>query len=208
MKTKLKIVILTICMAVLIASGFAIHSTLAYLSNETETVNKFTIGNVTAEIIETFNPVTLQTGINSYVKKVQVRNSGTVPAYGRVYLGFSDLDVEGISTLSCDGGSTWHTLSYIKEHPPTGWVYKSSGALSGYFYYKNPIKPDGVTPVLITNVKTEFINKTADTNQTINKTVRNYDVLVYAETVQRAKLNGSGLNSSYETAWTEFLGKK
>lgn len=115
--------------------------------------------------------------------------------------------MENISKVSADNGHTWYTLSEFKSHLPNGWVF-GNGNLYGYFYYTSPIQPGGKTPTLITNVKTTFINKTADTNTTINQTVRNYDILVYAETVQQAKLNGSGLNTSYSTAWQQFLDKK
>lgn len=208
MKNKIKIGILIACMAVTAVGSYAMQSSLAYLSDQTDVVNKFTVGNVTAEIVETFNPVTLKVGMNSYTKNVKVQNSGRVPAYARVWLSFTDCDVEKMSWLSCDGGNTWYSLSELRNHLPSGWAYESSGTLGGYYYYRNPVPPGGKTPVLITNVKTNFINKTGDTNETINKTPRNYDVLVYAETVQQAKLNGSGLNDSYRDAWTAFLNKK
>lgn len=223
MKKWMKTGILGICLAAVIGAGliaynkFFPENTLAYLTDKTGATNTLTVGNVTAEIIETFNPVTLQTGTNSYTKKVQVQNSGKDPAYARVWLEFSDCDVEGISKISTNGGSNWYTLSQLKAGTglSNGWVYQSTGTLAGYFYYPSPVAPGGKTPALITNVKTEFIDKTADTNQTINKTKRDYDVLVYAETVQQAKLfpgtvdkTHNGLNTSYVTAWTEFLNKK
>ena len=208
MKTKVKFCILAACLVIFIAGGFSIHSTFAYLSNQTSAANKFTFGNVTAEIVESFNPPTrLSTGQNSYTKKVQVQNSGTVPAYARVWLGFTDADVENISRVSADGGNTWYTLSKFKNHLPSGWAF-GSDASYGYFYYTSPLQPGSKTPALITNVKTTFINKTADTNTTINQTVRDYDILVYTETVQQAKLDGPGLNTSYSTAWQQFLDKK
>lgn len=208
MRTKVKLCILAVCLGILIVGGFSIYSTFAYLSNKTGATNKFTFGNVTAEIVESFSPpARLVTGENSYTKKIQVQNGGTVPAYARVWLGFTDVDVENISKVSADNGHTWYTLSEFKSHLPSGWVF-GSGDLHGYFYYTSPIQPGSKTPTLITNVKTTFINKTADTNTTINQTVRNYDILVYAETVQQAKLNGSGLNTSYSTAWQQFLDKK
>lgn len=214
MKKRFKIGILAVCLTAIIGVGLAgFHKffpeyTLAYLTNHTGATNKLTLGNVTAEIVETFNSPRMVVGTNSYTKKIQVQNSGRVPAYARVWLQFSDCDVEGISKLSCDNGASWWTLSELRSHLPSGWVYVSSGTLGGYYYYTSPVAPGGKTPTLITNVKTDFINKTADTNQTINKTPRDYDVLVYAETVQQAKLNGDGLNTSYSAAWTEFLNKK
>lgn len=58
MKTKVKLCILAVCLVILIAGGFSIHSTFAYLSNKTGATNKFSVGHVTAEIIEQFRPPT------------------------------------------------------------------------------------------------------------------------------------------------------
>lgn len=199
-----------LCLLVVGSAGYSFQGTMAYLSAKGETkTNWFTVGHVSVDIIEEFNPpASLVVGTNSYKKKVQFKNSGTVPAYLRANLTFSNKDVENISTVSCDNGAHWYKLSELKNHLPSGWAYASSGALSGYYYYTSPVQPGASTTPLITNVKTEFINKTADTNETINKTPRNYDISVYTEGVQQAKLDGSGLNTSYSTAWTAFLNKK
>lgn len=204
-----KAVIIMLCMAALIGGGILTKSSLAYLSDfGGKKSNKFTVGNVTAEVNEVFNPVTLKTGTNSYKKEVKAKNGGTVPAYMRVWLGFSSGDVEGISKVSCDNGAHWYSLSELKNHLPAGWTYRGTGTLGGYYYYISPIAPGKSTPALITNVKTDFIEKTADTNETINKTVRDYEIFVYTEAVQQMKLDGSGLNTNYSAAWTQFLNKK
>ena len=209
-KNVLKLLPVFLCVILLGAAGYTVQHTSAYLSAKSETkVNRFSVGHVSADIVEEFRPpASLTVGTNSYVKKVQIKNSGTVPAYMRVNLAFSNGDVENISMVSCDGGSSWYRLSDLRNHLPGGWVYESNGTLAGYYYYTDPVQPGASTPALITNVKTDFINKTADTNETINKTPRNYDIFVYTEGVQQAKLDGSGLNTSYSTAWTEFLNKK
>lgn len=209
-KNLWKIVLVVLCLVFIGGMEYSTHNTMAYLSAKSEAkINSFTIGNVMVSVVEEFNPPSsLVVGTNSYTKKVQVQNRGSVPAYMRVNISFSNVDVENVSMVSCDNGSHWYKLSELKEHLPEGWIYESNGILNGYYYCTTPIQPGDSTPVLITNVKTEFINKTADTNETINKTPRDYDIFVYTEGVQQAKLNGSGLNMSYSDAWTAFLSHK
>lgn len=209
-KDAWKGVLITFCISLLCVTLYGMQDTMAYLSSKGETkINHFSVGNASVDIVEEFTPPSsLKTGTNAYTKKVQLENTGTVPAYMRAVLMFSNGDVENISMVSCDNGANWYSLSDLKNHLPNGWVYKSDGTLGGYYYYTDPVQPGSRTPALITNVKTNFIEKTADTNETINKTPRDYDIFVYAECVQQAKLDGSGMNKDYQTAWTEFLNKK
>lgn len=202
-KNVLKIGIVALCLAALLAVGLGIRFSLAYLSDLTDKMNSFTLGNVSVDIVETFDPDPIKTGENSYVKKVQVKNTGTVPTYARVSLEFSDVDTEEISVVSCDDGSSWYKLSELKDHLPDGWVYESDGGLGGYYYYTNPIAPEELTPALITNVKTTFVDKTEDTDGT--NFVRDYDISVSPEGVPQMKLDGSGLYENYQEAWIEFL---
>lgn len=186
------------------------NGTLAYLSHKPAGLtNKFTVGNVTIDIQEDFRPPTsMPVGATTYKKEVKFKNTGTVNAYARVNFAFSNTDVANLSQISSDGGNTWYSLSEFKTHLPSGWAYKQSGILSGYYYYTSPLTPGASTTPLFTHVKTTFQNKTADTNQTINKTPRDYDIYVYAEGLQQMKLNGSGKHTNYETAWTQFLNLK
>lgn len=194
------------CMAALAGTA----GTMAYLSYKTPALtNKFTVGNVTISIQEQFNPpASMPVGTTTYQKKVTFRNDGTVDAYARVNFAFSNTDVSNLSQISHDGGNTWYSVADFKSHLPNGWAYKASGTLGGYYYYTQPLAPGASTPPLFTHVRTTFQNKTADTNQTINNTPRDYDIYVYAEGLQQMKLDGSKKHTSYETAWTEFLGLK
>lgn len=205
-----KLIPVCLCLVLLVFLGYNARNTMAYLSAKGPTkINRFTIGHVSVDIVEDFRPPSsLVVGTNSYVKKVQFKNSGTVPAYIRASLLFSNGDVENISMVSADNGAHWYRLSELKDHLPSGWAYRSDGVLGGYYYYTNPVNAGELTPALITNVKTDFINKTADTNETINKTPRDYDIFVYTEGVQQMKLDGSESNTDYAAAWTAFLNLK
>lgn len=206
MKKRSKILIVLGVLLCLMAVG----GTLAYLSDHGgKRTNKITFGNVTIDVVETFNPPSsLKVGDNTYEKRVTFKNNGTIPAYARTLLAFSEADVADISKLSSDGGNTWYSVSEFKNHLPSGWAYEGTGALGGYYYYTSPLAPGQSTTPLITNVKTTFQNKTADTNYTINYTPRNYDIYVYVEGVQQMKLDGSALNTNYRNAWTQFLDLK
>lgn len=203
-------VILSLLCLTLLLGVYAVPKTMAYLTDTGGTkVNKFTVGNVVVDVVEEFDaPSSMTVGTNTFRKKVQLRNNGTVSAYLRANLLFSSGDVEKISKVSGDNGNTWWTLSDFRNHLPNGWVYVSTGVLSGYYYYTQPVAPGSQTPSLITNVRTVFEEKTADTNESINRTPRDYDIFVYAEGVQARPLDGSNSNQSYTTAWNLFLGKK
>ena len=198
--------ILSLCLI----AGFGIAGTLAYMTHKDKTVtNNFTFGNVDVEIVEDFNkPKTLNVGDNIYKKTVTVKNTGTVNNYSRINVRFSDANVEEISYFSSDNGTTWWGAADYKNHLPENWAYQSTGPLTGYYYYTKALAPGETSTPLFTNVKTTFINKTADTNTTINYTPRPYDIYLQSEAVQQYKLDGSELHDSYVNAWTEFLAKK
>ena len=184
-----------------------IGSTLAYLSDHgEEKVNAFTVGEVTIDVEETFAPPSsLQVGDNIYEKRVSFANHGTVNSYARVLLACSETDVANLTKVSTDGGTTWVPFSELKNKLPAGWAYQDTGTLGGYYYYKEALKPGETTTPLITHVKTTFESKTADTNESINRTPRDYEIYVYVDGLQQQKLDGSKLHTDYQTAWTEFL---
>lgn len=197
---------LALCL-VLLLNGVLVYRTFGYLSDyDTPGSNRFTFGNVDIRVDEVFTPVTdLSVGTKVYTKRVKFTNRGTVDSYARVLVMKSNGDVD--AKIRC-GGSTFYTFEDFKNHLPSGWEYKDSGVLGGYYYYTKPLKPGESTTQLITDVQVTFHSKTADTNMTVNQTPRDFDVYVYAEGLQQQKLDGSVKHTSYATAWTEFLNKK
>ena len=198
-------ILLSLCLLL----GLGAAGTLAYLTHKAKTVtNNFTFGNVDVTIVEDFQkPAHLKVGDNIYKKSVTLKNTGTVSNFSRINVRFSDTNVEEISYLSNDG-TTWYKAAEYKNHLPANWAYQSTGPLTGYYYYTKALAPDESSTPLFTHVKTVFINKTADTNTTINYTPRPYDIYLLSEAVQQRKLDGSELHTSYIDAWTEFLAKK
>ena len=79
-----------------------------------------------------------------------------------------------------------------------GWVFvpdDSGTALSGFYYYREPLNVGETTPSLFTYIKT--INITADD-------IDQFDILVYAESTQLTDINGEAYDD-YAAAWTGYL---
>ena len=68
--------------------------------------------------------------------------------------------------------------------------------LSGYYYYTVPVQHGESTAPLITWVMTHFGN-----------TVKVYDILIYAETVQTVGIDGTdySVNNNWADAWKAYL---
>lgn len=215
MFNKWKTVLLSLLVCVLVCG--TIGSTLAYFTDKGKSErNVYTQGDVDITVEEDFNPPeTMTVGDNTYKKDVKFKNNGHTSAYARVSMTFSDTNVAEITKLSSDGGSSWYSVADFDNHLPNGWV-KGTGSLAGYYYYTKPLKKGEQTPSLITNVKTTFVAANESTysngkgipNDTLNHTPRDYDIYIYVEGVQQAKLDGSGMNGNYQEAWNAFLDKK
>jgi hypothetical protein len=215
MNKKIRNIVLSL-LVIGLASGL-VGGTVAYFTDMGgEATNTFVYGDVDITVNEDFNPPSsMKVGDNTYKKDVKFVNSGHTYAYARVSMTFSDTNVAEITKLSSDGGNTWYSVADFDNHLPNGWA-KGSGALAGYYYYTKPLAVGEKTPSLITNVKTTFVAANESTysngkgvpNDTINHTPRDYDIYIYVEGVQQAKLDGSGMNNNYQDAWNAFLNKK
>lgn len=134
---------------------------------------------------------------------MEVKNTGTVPCYVRVYVAFSDSSVADVSELSPDGSSFFSAESYA-DHLPEHWTYieePDDAELGGYYYYTEPVAAGKTTDALFKKVKTTF-QTAAD--------VQDYEIIVYAESVQTADKDGAEFTGSdpWKQAWTEFLSRK
>ena len=179
-----------------------IFSTALYLTSVDGEKNSVKIGENRIDISEDFDPPDeLRVGENSYQKEVAIENTGNTDAYIRVFLDFSSSDISSISEISSDGGETFYSYDEFKNHIPENWEYVPSGILGGYFYYKIPVCPGEKTPNLITNVKTTF-SSAIDVDE--------YDVIVYAESVQTIDKDGIPFpgDTAWASSWIEFLQRK
>lgn len=224
-KFNKKIVIPTLCALAVITAGV----TVAYFTSAARSKNSFTIGTNTITIDENFKPPKeLKTGLNTYKKQIKIKNTGTTDAFVRVYVEFSDSDAGNCSFISSNapssvsipGGTSFsdasealksagyksHDEFWSTDGPTNGWAYipddesNESDELGGYFYYTKHIAPGEKTDDLINTIATYY--ETADQ-------VKDYEVIVYAESVQTADINGETFeDSKWQKAWDEFTSRK
>lgn len=205
MKKKTKALLLLMIFAVILISG----STLAYLfSLSRSRVNTIPIGYDSIKIVEDFEPPSKQTTVTQYKKAVYIENTGTVPCFVRMYVDFSDSQIKNISSFSNNGVNFYAAVEDTSNpnafinNLPEGWVFVSDGTalLGGYFYFTQPIAPGSPSAELFKNVKTDYTSAGFDPIQ--------YDILVYAESVQIIGTDGTDYSKStdgWRTAWLEFL---
>lgn len=176
-----------------VALALAVGTASAYLVSARFAENKLGIGSNEIQVQEDFKPPKEMTvGDNAYTKTVAVRNTGTVPCYIRVYVGFSDGEAESRSSLSPDGGSSYYSVADYRNHLPAGWTVNGD---DGYYYYTEVVNPGASTAPLFTNVNTTFESAEA---------IHQYNIFVYAESVQIIDSVGNEAESAL-AAWSEFL---
>lgn len=213
MKRKTKIIAATVSVVcvVLVAVGVV----FAYMTDSREKDNSVTVGYDSIEIVEDFSPPSQQQQTTTYKKQVQIKNNGNVPCYIRVYADFSDSAVRNSSYFSNSDDisadtyyysakrDTTDTNSYV-NNLPENWVFipdnYSDTALAGYYYYTKPVQPNDSTPPLFKHIKTAY----TDENE-----IRQYDVTVYAESVQTVLKDGTQKDGTqpddYKKVWNDFL---
>lgn len=127
--------VISIITALLFIFILGTQTTLAFLSQETNTAdNTFSAGAVTVEIKEDFTPPDeLEPGID-IEKDVKVVNTDSIPCYVRVFCNVSDSRV-----------SEWASLDYNT----TEWSVPDE---EGWRYYKTVLSPDDESVSLITKI--------------------------------------------------------
>lgn len=217
MKRK-KLIITSAAAVAAIASLALAGISFSYLiSAPNAVVNEIPIGYDEVNIVEEFSVPTEQkeNDATTYKKRVTVKNTGNTPCYVRVFADFSSAAIRNISSFSFDGGTNYYSAElkmadnyFIKEvssskNSNKGWVFlpeSSDSVIGGYYYYTKPLDVGETTPPLFTNVKTNY-NGTG-------LSVEQYDIIVYAESVQTVTRDGNSDTSAadrYKTIWREFI---
>jgi len=190
-----------------VLSAFAVclaGGTWAYFTHAQRIKNTFQAGSNSIGITEEYvPPKKMEPGDNVFKKRVQIKNTGTVPCFVRVFADFSDQEVKGWSWLSPDGSSFYEADSY-REYLPEGWQYLDEAEdplLGGYYYYTETVEPGKKTVPLWEKVKARF---------EAPEQVRNFDILVYGESVQVRDKDGQPWEGTdpWRQAWTEFLERR
>lgn len=182
----------------------------AYLGAQNNKENKVNVAESDVTISEKFTePVTMEIS-NIFEKKVWFENKKETVTTGstivqsdcfiRAFVDFSDSRIKGKSKISYDGINYYSWDDFLKNLPEN-WIYipESDTNLGGYFYYTKVLKPGDKTSELISSVKTDFDNY---------DDISDFDIIVYAETVQTTDTNGTVFtDSEWMTAWERFLYK-
>ena len=130
-----KLAILFIAVVMLI--GAVVGSTVAFLVTKTAPVeNKFTYASVSCTVSESFNGTTKE--------EVQIQNTGTTDAYIRATYVINWLDKGGNIVSSVPEGYKYE----LTENPDGKWTYNTN---DGYFYYRTPVAPGGLTDGSLVN---------------------------------------------------------
>lgn len=202
MRRQLKIWkrLLPVCAAALICG---MGTTWAYFTYSRMADNTFHVGNNSIEIVEEYEPPRkLETGENVFLKRVQVKNTGSVPCFVRVFADFSDYAIREHAEISSDG-TIYHIAEAYAEHLPYGWVFigEDESLLGGFYYYTKPLEPGTTTVSLFEKIKCSF--DSADQ-------IRPFDILIAAESVQirdRFGVEFTG-ETAFRQAWMEYLERR
>ena len=207
--------LIAVCIGISVISvlslvGFVVS---AYFTDNNTKDNTVTPVENIIEISEDYTPPSEQSiGDNIYKKKASFSNEFNSPCYIRVYMDFSDDKIAKSSYLSNDPdkspgsfysarrettGNTY--IAKLSEVAPD-WIFvpdDDSSSLAGYYYYTKLVPVGQSTEPLFTYVNT--VNNT-------NDDIQQYDILIYAESVQISDMDGKKYDD-YEEAWKDYLSK-
>lgn len=215
---------LFICIAILAVISAGIGVTIAYLGHSQQAENNVVIGHDDADITEEFLPPSEQSMVSENQKDVTFQNTGTVPCFVRVYVEFSDRDIADRASVKL--GDTYYLwndfkndMVYSRYSSDWRFIPENGTKLGGYFYYTKMLQPGESTSSVFTDVKVDFRiddQGNTDPNESNTDLIRDYDMIVYTETVQTVETGSKEVGGevvhgyeykSYEwrEAWESFL---
>lgn len=151
-KINKKIFKLCILLSVVFLIVF-LPSSLAYLMSKKTLTNKLKIGQNINKINTEVSEIENYRSDTSYSAQTKVKNVASVDCYIRVFVAID-------STM----------VSTDFDYDTNNWKYNSN---DGYYYYKNPIKPNESTTPLFNEIKINDV-----------ETKEYFEVLIYSESVQ------------------------
>ena len=138
-----------------------------------------------------FNPDTrTDYGTTVYPKRVNLKNTGTVPVYARVRLAFSDPRAEACTSFTNSEGT--FPADELERHLPAGWVSGKAYGLGEYYYLTEPLAANETSADLIRSAMTVFSAETG---------LIDYEIYVRAESIQTESVTADG--SVKEQTWNE-----
>ena len=215
MKKKTLIITGAVAASVTLLILLSIGLTGAYLSDVKDVTNQISVTEGKIDISESFPSVTEQSMNNTFKKEVKVSNtsSGTTDCFVRVFADFSDSNVRDKAKIRVNSTDYTWTEFIALTNRSDNWEFipdnsSENEKLRGYFYYKKVLHSGETTPDLFTDVLVDYRDPPgsgADTN--IDK-ITDFEMIVYAETVQTTEINASGTvynDTQWKDAWKSFL---
>lgn len=179
-KNTVIVLLAALLCVIVLASSFG--STFAYLTDQETKNNTLTVGETKTEIVEEFTPPKkLEPGV-SFTKKPSVNNTGNLPCYVRMRADFSDSQMEDL----CEE----------LDINTTDWEYD---AADGYYYYKLLLEPGKMTSPLFTTVTVRTVD--ANGEKLTDAQMKDFDILIYAESTQHVDHAGNHPTDEYKTIW-------
>lgn len=194
MKKRLKIFVITVLFIL-----SCIGATYAYFTYLDSAENVFEVGTNTIEVDEDYEPPEeITTGETRFLKTVRIKNTGTIPCFIRMFCEFSDSDIEKYTEVLV--GDEWIKAEDLHSAELEDWVYipEEDGKLGGYFYYTKPVEPDESTKPIFKEVKVTIPSTEGDK-------AKDFDIIVYSESVQIKDYNGNDYADGWMGAWNEFI---
>lgn len=190
---------------VVLAGLLGFGTTQAYFTYQKRLANHFRVGYNEITVTEEYDPPEeiVPGKVTEFRKAVQVQNTGAVPCYVRVRLEYSDSEMKQYCThvLGEDSARAedWETV--VEALTDGAWVHGQDGC----YYYRDPIKPEEETGLLLEQVRVEVPQDEAGK-------LKNFEIYVYAESIQtmvhvEADNGETAAREAldYEEAWTRFL---
>lgn len=214
--------------------SIVIGVTIAYLGDNKTKENTVTVGHGDVSIDENFDEPSEMSMENDITKKVQVQNTGTVPAFVRVYAEFSDSELAKHAKVKySDTEYSWNDFkTKLDFQNPTltssKWRYvpeiDANGALGGYFYYTEKLNESDTTPQLFDSVTIDYQKYNGDALDTTDSNIdriQPLEMIVYSELIQTVETGSStvtedeqtktvygydyGEHNEWRNAWKSFL---
>lgn len=207
--------------------SIVIGVTIAYLGDNEDVTNTVTVGHGDVEISENFTEPSEQSMLNENIQKeIYVKNTGTVPAFVRVYAEFSDSELAKHAKVKYD--SQEYSWANFKEGLKEGgnitsnWKYvpeNDTSGLGGYFYYTKALKQadsnstDDETTPLFYSVTIDYQKYNGDdpdiTDSNIDR-IQPLEMIVYSELIQTVETGSSTVteNGQEKTVYGYDYGTK
>ena len=193
-----------IILAVVTVFSLMVNVTIAYLGDNDKKENVVKVGYADVSIVETFTEPSELSMTNTITKQVQIRNTGTVPAFVRVYAEFADSSIaehakvtygtnNNTTTYSWDDFKTklkYNNDTFEEPFKDLKWRYvplDDASGLGGYFYYTVALSPNAETISPLFHSVTIDYNKYDENSNPVDSNIdriQPVEMIIYSELVQ------------------------